>query len=87
MSTYNLSTKDGRDKLRADSQSVLDAIEAGTWPRTLDELYSFGVIAPLTDPKDPYRVEREHAAKMARLNLNYCVQKDGGGRLLRGYSK
>ena len=34
---YNLTTKEGRNRLRAECQSELDAVKTGTWPRNLND--------------------------------------------------
>jgi hypothetical protein len=63
MSAYNLTKPDGREALRADRQSELDAVERGEWPRDLNDIMRWS----------PPRFEdpAAWAAKMCRADLHY----------------
>lgn len=67
MSSYNLTKPEGREALQADRQSELDAIEAGIWPRDLNDVMRW------TPPRN---VEpRVWAARMCRADLAYLATK------------
>jgi len=63
MATYNLTKPEDRERLRADRQAELDAIEQGTWPRDLNEFMRWNP-PPSFEP-------RVWAARMCRADLAY----------------
>jgi len=68
MTSYNLTKSVDREALRADRQSELDAIEAGTWPRDLNDLMRWS---------PPHTVEPPvWAARMCKLDLSYLDLKE-----------
>lgn len=67
MTVYNLRTKEGRAKLRADRQAELDAIHAGKWPRDTADIVRW-------TPHHGSAVEWAEA--MCRLDVEYCNARD-----------
>jgi hypothetical protein len=62
-----------RAEERADLRSELEAITAGTWPRTIDDLFRWGGArtSPYLSARENQRIVREHAASCCRRRLAY----------------
>jgi hypothetical protein len=74
MPTYNLTKPEDRERLRADRQSELDAIEAGKWPRDTNDVMRW---SPPQRRDGTYTVEPvEWAARMCRADLQYLAAKE-----------
>jgi len=67
MASYNLAKPEGREALRADRQSELDAVERGEWPRDVNDVVRWNPprnVAPT-----------DWAARMCKLDLDYLNSK------------
>jgi hypothetical protein len=69
MPAYNLAKPDGREALRADRQSELDAIENGSWPRDLNDHMRW------SPPRNV--APADWAARMCKADLAYLSAKEG----------
>lgn len=65
MSSYNLMKITGRDALRKDRQSELDALAAGTWPRDLNDMMRW------CPPVGGKYSEKQWAEKMCKADIDY----------------
>lgn len=62
MSTYNLMRRADRDRLRADRQAEIDAIDAGEWPRDTDDLLRWGADRSFNDHSEQATLARDLCA-------------------------
>lgn len=62
MSTYNLMRRADRDRLRADRQAEIDAIDAGEWPRDTDDLLRWGADRSFNDHRGHAALARDLCA-------------------------
>jgi len=73
MASYNLMRAADRARARADCQAEIDAVEAGQWPRDIND--SMRWIHPPTSPYLPAdenrRIAAEYAARMCRAEIEY----------------
>jgi len=67
MPSYNLAKPEGREALRADRQSELDAVEKGEWPRDVNDVVRWN--------PPGHVASQDWAAKMCRLDLEYLASK------------
>jgi hypothetical protein len=59
MASYNLTRAADRQRYRQDHISELEAIQAGTWPRDVNDALRWT------------RMDPEHAARMCRMAVDY----------------
>lgn len=70
MASYNLQKKESRDRLRAERQGELDAIERGVWPRNINDKYRWiSVPSGMT--------HAEYAKTMCQADLAYLNDLEG----------
>ena len=62
MSAYNLMRRADRDRLRADRQAEIDAIDAGAWPRDTDDLLRWGASRSFHDHSEHATLARDLCA-------------------------
>ena len=84
MTVYNRMKAADRVRERQDRQAELDAIEAGTWPRDIDDQFRWN------NPSDKY-TNAEWAARMCRADIDYLndldTRIDQGDPTLRGWER
>lgn len=73
MASYNLMKRADRERKLADCKAEVTAIEAGTWPRNLDDQYRWADArtCPHNPPGVNHKIQADYAKQMCMAEIAY----------------